>query len=117
MKGRKLTLEEVLNLEDGSKVWVEDTILDDEQIGIIEEHKIIVDDGYGWFDLNDFCEEGYIIVYEWIEDKYSNTMMLFDEDDNDKVIYLMTQEICNLRGLDLTDENIRLIVEEFMEER
>ena len=24
MKGRKLSLEEVLNLEDGSKVWVED---------------------------------------------------------------------------------------------
>ena len=113
MKGKQLTLQEVLNLEDGTKVWVEDTILNDEQIGIIKEHEIIVDDGYGWFDLNDFCEEGYIIVYEWIEDTYSNTMMLFDEDDNDKVIYLMTQEICNLRGLDLTDENIRLIIEEF----
>ena len=114
MKGRQLTLEEVLRLDDGTKVWVDDTILDDEQIGIIEEHEIIVDDGYGWFDLNDFCEEGYIIVYEWIEGTYSNTMMLFDEDDNDKVIYLMAQEICNLRGINLTDDNIDKIMKEFV---
>lgn len=116
MKGKQLTLEEVLELEDGTKVWVEDTIIKDEQIGIIEENEIIIDDGYGWFDLNDFCEEGYIIVYEWIEDN-SNPMMIFEEDDESDIIYKLAQEICNLRGLDLTDDNIRLIIEEFMEEK
>jgi hypothetical protein len=32
---------------------------------------------------------------------------------NVSIVNKMAQEICNLRGLDLTDDNIRLIVEEF----
>lgn len=40
-------------------------------------------------------------------------MMIFDEDDDSDLVNKMAQEICNLRGLDLTDDNIRLIVEEF----
>ena len=112
MKGRKLSLQEVLNLEDGCKVWVEDTILNDEQVGIIEEHKIIIDDGDGWFDLNDFCEEGYAIIYEWIDD-----FIIQDKIEtpyySESIITNLATEICNLRSLDLTDENIEMIIKEF----
>lgn len=97
MKGRKLILEDVLSLEDGVKVWVEDTILDDGQIGIIEENEIIVDDGYGWFDLNDFCEEGYIIVYEWIEDELKIPDQIESPYYSHSVVVAMANEIANLR--------------------
>ena len=112
MKGRKLSLQEVLNLEDGCKVWVEDTILNDEQVGIIEGHKIIIDDGDGWFDLNDFCEEGYVIIYEWIE-----KLIIQDKIEtpyySQSIVHNLATEILNLRNLDLTDENIEIIIREF----
>ena len=47
MKGRKLSLQEVLNLEDGTKVWVEDNDEGDKQIGIVKqegETRVLVDD-------------------------------------------------------------------------
>lgn len=113
MKGRKLTVEEVLKLEDGSKVWVEDTIIKDEQVGIIEEHNIIVDDGYGWFDLNDFCEEGFAIVYEFelkipdqIEEPYYSQ----------SVVESMANEIARHRypnKYEYDDELIAKIIKEF----
>lgn len=112
MKGRKLSLEEVLNLEDGTKVWVEDTILEDEQIGIIEGHIITLDDG-GWFDLNDFCEEGFAIVYEFelkipdqIEEPYYSQ----------SVVESMANEIASLRypkKYEYDDELIAKIIKEF----
>ena len=122
MKGKQLTLQEVLNLEDGSKVWVEDTskifeddlyIYDKENIRVnllTKESKY----GYDLMTIGDF--RGRIKFYEWIKDN-SNPMMLFDEDDDSNIINKMSVEICNLRGLDLTDDNIRLIIEEFMEEK
>ena len=116
MKGCKLTLQEVLNLEDGTKVWVEDTIIKDEQIGIIEGHIITLNDG-DWFDLNDFCEEGFVIVYEWIEDELKIPDQIEEPYYSNNIVNKLSVEICNLRGLDLTNENIRLIVEEFMEEK
>ena len=120
MKGKLLTLEEVLNLEDGNKVWVEDDDVGDKQIGIVKQEgeiRVFVDDNCGWFDIKYLfdCEE-YVRFYEWIEDN-SNLMMRFDEDDDSNIIHKMSVEICNLRGLDLTDDNIRLIVEEFKEEK
>jgi len=116
MKGKQLTLDEVLDLEDGSKVWVEDDEEGDKQIGIVKqegETRVLLDDSCGWFDIKYLfdCEE-YVYFYEWIEDN-SNPMMLFDEDDDSNIINKMAQEICNLRGLDLTDDNIRLVIEEF----
>ena len=107
MKGRKLTLQEVLDLEDGTKVWVEE--LDEEykewsRIYTInqEERRLYTRKGE-FYRFDSYCfEEGDVEFYEWF---YPT------------VIIKLAQEICNLRGLDLTDENIRLIVEEFMEEK
>jgi len=116
MKGRKITLQEVLNLEDGTKVWVEDTIIKDEQIGIIEEHKIIIEDGYGWFDLNDFCEEGYIIVYEWIEDKLKIPDQIEEPYYSQSVVESMANEIARFRypnKYEYDDELIEKIIKEF----
>ena len=116
MKGRQLSLEEVLNLEDGTKLWVEDNDVGDKQIGIVKqegETRVFVDNSCGWFDIKYLfdCEE-YVYFYEWVEDN-SNPMMIFNEDDDSNIINKMSVEICNLRGLDLTDENIESIIEEF----
>ena len=116
MKGRKLSLQEVLNLEDGSKVWVEE--LDDGYKGASDLYKKIKERLYilntdMYYDLKcDFVTP--IEFYEWVEDN-SNPMMLFDEDYDSNIINKISVEICNLLGLDLTDDNIRLIVEEFKE--
>lgn len=53
------------------------------------------------FDSYSF-KEGDVEFYEWI---YPT------------VIIKLAQEICNLRGLDLTDENVEMIVKEFDEEK
>lgn len=111
MKGKQLSLQEVLNLEDGTKVWVEElreSWKDDSQIFVLnkDEEKMYDKEGRFYrFDSYSF-KEGDVEFYEWIEEftkpKFYPT-----------VIIKMAQEICNLRGLDLTDENIGLIVEEF----
>lgn len=65
MKGRKLSLEEVLDLEDGSIVWVEDLDEGDEQVGTInkEYHCIdLMEDS--WFYLDDLPDEQYVRFYE-----------------------------------------------------
>ena len=74
MKGRQLSLEEVLNLEDGSLVWVDDELFSKE--------------GYLLYNTIDFyrletCKFEDTCFYEWI------------------------------KGLDLTDENIYMIIKEF----
>ena len=116
MKGRKLTLQEVLNLEDGTKVWIEDTskIFEDD-LYIYDKENIRVnlltkesEYGYDLMTIGDF--RGRIMFYEWIEESempYPNNMQ--------QTIHKMSVEICNLRGLDLTDDNIKMIIGEFME--
>ena len=126
MKGRKLSLQEVLNLEDGTKVWVDfNDKIAEERLGYenchclcfkSKQHECLMmcikpDDIFSGFEICDNIE-----VYEWV-DAYENPMMIFNEDDDSTVIYKLAQEICNLRGLDLTDDNIEKIVEEFMEEK
>ena len=104
MKGKQLSLEEVLNLEDGSKVWVEE--LDEEyrnwsQVYTInkEEKKLYTKrDEFYRFDAYCF-EDNSIEFYEWI--------------DEQSKVYKMSVEICNLRGLDLTDDNIEIVIKEF----
>ena len=112
MKGRKLTLEEVLNLEDGSKVWVEELNEDDKELSSLHvvDGRMLVNhrrkEAYDYTDLKFYKNE--LEFYEWIEESempYPNKMQQTIKD--------MAQEICNLRGLDLTDYNIRLIIKEF----
>ena len=105
MKGRKLSLQEVLRLEDGTKVWVEE--LDDSYKGASDLYKKIKQKLYilntdMYYDLKcDFITP--IEFYEWVDEQSKE--------------YKMSVEICNLRGLDLTDENIEMIIKEFMEEK
>ena len=116
MKGKKLSLEEVLNLEDGSKVWVEE--LNDIKMSALH----IVDGNY----LNDeekdeaYCFDDIELhymdeleFYEWIEDELIIPDKIETPYYSDSIVHKLSEEICNLRGLDLTDDNIRLIVEEF----
>ena len=119
MKGRKLSLEEVLNLEDGSIVWVEP----------IGKEWSLYEDGYvAKFtkkkdDIYDFEDENGVFAGCFDYGNVSSnrpTLFLkgfeydvFEYIDSPQVIYLMAQEICNLRGLDLTDENIEMIIKEF----
>ena len=122
MKGRKLTLEEVLNLEDGTKVWVEDNRSgfsnelcvykkDDNILLVVSDNTNYTLDMIGVY-------KNKLEFYEWIEGVKSINISgvkgnMNGEYYNKSIVINMAQEICNLRGLDLTDDNIRLIVEEF----
>lgn len=70
MKGRKLTLEEVLRLDDGSNVWVED--VQELKYGELHKYnkgfKTLVDFHNKFYMLSDFIEEDGLDFYEWIEE-------------------------------------------------
>ena len=65
--------------------------------------------------LSDFYDESSGF---YSQDTFKN-LEIFEliEVSNETVYNNMAQEICNLRGLDLTDENIDKIVEELKEEK
>lgn len=127
MKGKQLTLQEVLNLEDGAKVWVEDICIPkDGGLSYFDKKNCtIVGDSY--YDLYLFGDSKNVEFYEWIEGKsfsklWDSIQKAVYEIEHDCYIpfpyketieYKLAQEICNLRGLDLTDDNIRLIIKEF----
>lgn len=122
MKGKQLTLQEVLNLEDGSKVWVEDS-------GEHWDNTLCkYDKGLNsLLDMSENLESEYDLDFmQYYDDRLTFYEWTNDEDDmkfsrnipsHTKIELDMAQEICNLRGLDLTDDNIRLIIEEFEEEK
>ena len=106
MKGKQLTLDEVLALKDGSKVWVEE--LDEpyrqfSQIHTKSDDRVLDKVG-GFYYLYELFEDSDIEIYEWIE-----------EDNCNYNIISMSTEICNLRGIDLTDDNIDKIMKEFVD--
>jgi hypothetical protein len=123
MKGRQLTLEEVLNLEDGTKVWVEE--LNPRYSDWSGIHKRVLDELIAEKDegiyeiryLDGLGGDYGIEIYEWIEDELTIPDKIETPYYSYNAIKDMATEICNLRGLDLTDDNIRLIVEEFEEEK
>ena len=108
MKGHKLSLQEVLNLEDGCKVWVEE--LNPRYSDWSGIHKRVFDELIAEKDemvyeiryLDGLGEDYGIEIYEWI-------------DNDSTLITNLATEICNLRSLDLTDENIEMIIKEFSE--
>lgn len=112
MKGRQLTLEEVLRLEDGSKVWVESKYYENEgQVSYVmnmadfdhEPDRLRLSDSYNTSDefySQDIFEN--LEVFELIE-------------VGNETVYNMATEICNLRGLDLTEDNIDKIMKEFVD--
>ena len=102
MKGKQLSLQEVLNLEDGSKVWVEE--LKDSNMSALH----IIDGNY----LNDE-EKDEAYCFDDIELYYMDELEFYEWIEEDILLTKMPVEICNLRGLDLTDENIESIIEEF----
>ena len=117
MKGRQLTLEEVLRLEDGTKVWVEDSDEGYEQVGtIVEEDDMLKLDDGRWFYLSELPFANFVAFYEWIEE-------LFIPDKIETLYYSynvikdMATEICNLRGIDLTEDNIDKIIKEFVDKK
>jgi hypothetical protein len=103
MKGKQLTLQEVLNLEDGTKVWVEDiSQIFEDDLYVYDKLDVRVDlmtkryVGYDLKTIGDFC--GRIIFYEWIEEtkqwningyvvKQSNFDGVYDVYKNNKWIF------------------------------
>ena len=121
MKGRKLSLEEVLKLPLSSRVWYEefDYVKDFYSYnsplhGIVYFcGNYIVDSTLKYKDIRKCFEDG--LIYEWVDEEAKNYTVTYKS--NSEIINSMAQEICNLRGLDLTDDNIRLIVEEFSKQK
>ena len=124
MKGRKLSLQEVLKLEDGCKVWVEDNAnVFESDLYIYDKENIRVNlltkesrCGYDLTTIGDF--RGRINFYEWIDGvKSINISGVKDgmngEYYNKSIVANLATEILNLRSLDLTDENTEMIIKEF----
>ena len=122
MKGRQLTLEEVLELKDGTKVWVEE--LDEcykhwSQIYTKSDDRILDHRGEYYYLNYNQTDVGDIEFYEWIDKgkewSFSKLSESFDTtfELGSYNIISMATEICNLRGIDLTDENINKIMKEF----
>ena len=103
MRGRKLSLEEVLNLEDGSEVWVED-----DRRGFTNE--LCIYKKYNNILLVISDNTNYILDVIGV---YDNKLEFYEWIEEEILLHKMSVEICNLRSLDLTDDNIRLIIEEF----
>ena len=124
MKGKQLSVQEVLQLEDGCRVWVEDNAnVFESDLYIYDKENIRVNlltkesrCGYDLTTIGDFC--GRINFYEWIDGvKSINISGVKDgmngEYYNKSIVHNLSQEICNLRGLDLNDENIEIVIKEF----
>lgn len=111
MKGRQLTLEEVLRLDDGIKVWVESKYYENE--GQIS-HVMSMESFYKSKNmrLSDFynISSGF-----YSQDTFKNLEIFELIEVSNETVYNMAQEICNLRGIDLTEDNIDKIMKEFVE--
>ena len=92
MKGKQLTLEEVLDLEDGSKVWVEELnarYSDWSGIHVRKQDELIAEKDEMVYEINylDGLGEDYgLEIYEWIEEPKEN----FDSYINDGAICKIT---------------------------
>ena len=124
MKGKQLSLQEVLQLEDACKVWVEDNAnVFESDLYIYDKENIRVNlltkesrCGYDLTTIGEFCSR--INFYEWIDGvKSINISGMNDgmngEYYNKSIVTNLATEICNLRSLDLNDENIEMIIKEF----
>ena len=120
MKGKQLTLDEVLELKDGSKVWVEELNKNYKhwsQIYTKSDDRILDHRGEFYYLYEPFDD---IEIYEWIDEgeewSFSKLSESFDTtfELGSYNIISMATEICNLRGIDLTDDNINKIMKEFM---
>ena len=120
MKGKQLSLEEVLNLEDGSKVWVEE--LDEEyrdssQVYTInkEEKRLYTKrDEFYRFDYS--FEDNSIEFYEWIEDELVIPDQIEEPYYSQSVVESMANEIARHRypnKYEYDDELIDMIIKEF----
>ena len=119
MRGKQLTLQEVLNLEDGTKVWVEEL----RDIGMSALH--IVDGNY----LNDeekdeaYCFDDIELYYmddlefyEWIEEELKIPDQIEEPYYSQSVVESMANEIARHRypnKYEYDDELIEKIIEEF----
>ena len=120
MKGKQLSLQEVLNLEDGRKVWVEDSRRgytnelcsykkEDNILLVISDNTNYILDVIGAYDNK-------LEFYEWIEEEEEeSTLIMYGE-----IIESMANEIARHRypnKYEYDDKLIESIIEEFMEEK
>ena len=120
MKGKQLTLEEVLNLEDGSVVWVEDSRkhfnselcefrIDGSTLDVINDKTC--------YDLNNIrIYEGKITFYEWIENELVIPDKIKEPYYSQSVVESMANEIARHRypnKYEYDDELIDNIIKEF----
>ena len=115
MRGRKLSLEEVLNLEDGTEVWVEDNRRGftnelciykkcNNILLVISDNTNYILDVIGVYDNK-------LEFYEWIEGEEESTLIMYGE-----IIESMANEIARHRypnKYEYDDELIEKIIKEF----
>ena len=122
MKGRKLSLQEVLNLEDGCKVWVEDTSdIFESDLHVYDKENVRVNlltkesgHGYDLTTIGNFC--GRINFYEWIEEELKMPDQIKEPYYSQSVVESMANEIARHRypnKYEYDDELIEMIIKEF----
>ena len=122
MKGKQLSLQEVLNLKDGSVVWVEDAskIFEDD-LYIYDKENIRVNlltkeskHGYDLKTIGDF--RGRIKFYEWVEDGLKIPDQIEEPYYSQSVVESMANEIARHRypnKYEYDDKLIEMIIKEF----
>ena len=120
MKGKQLTLQEVLNLEDGSKVWVEDSRrgYTNELCSYKKEDNIllVISDNTNY--ILDVIEvyENKLEFYEWVEEELKIPDQIEELYYSQSVVESMANEIARHRypkKYEYDDELIESIIEEF----
>ena len=115
MKGKQLTLQEVLNLEDGTKVWVEDSRRGyTNELCIYKKEDnilLVISDNTNY--ILDVIEvyQNKLEFYESVEEEKESTLIMYGE-----IIESMANEIARHRypnKYEYDDELIEKIIEEF----
>ena len=110
MIGKKLTSEEVLKLEEGTKVWVESQFYNNSgevlAVGNKEEsYGFILEDSYCDFYTDEQLDNLDIYMWEENEDKCVDTHCLTCKN--------LAKTICEYRSIEKTEKNIYSIIKEF----
>ena len=120
MKGRKLTLQEVLNLEDGTKVWVEDSRRGyTNELCIYKKEDnilLVISDNTNY--ILDVIEvyENKLEFYEWVEEELKIPDQIEEPYYSQSVVESMANEIARHRypnKYEYDDELIEKIISEF----
>ena len=119
VKGDIIPFNELKNYPDGTEFWIEDILGDDPEENIrgfaTKKYDDIIEDETGFYDLEYLeihPEMADHLKYFSIEKYYEefDISEITEEESVQEIIKELAEEICNLRGVELTEKNILDVV-------